>query len=640
MKDDGIVKKTQETIQETIHEKVVPAAKEGLETAQELFGKGANLVGELLKDAGKKTEHVAETAEEVRKDAAKVISRTGEKLIATKNDAMAHFKKNSEETAQKVAKVKEDVTKDAEAAGAQAVLFSKTKAEDLGKAVPKKGKKVVKTAAGMAVLAAAAAGAYAYYKNLKDREEAVKAEFSEKMKKWNEMGDAELLEAETEIPAKMHVRPTKIYQVGQNALLGEDIVVNLSFPGEDLTEFNPDDLAEPINPVEELRKKAELAMGTAGETARRVAETVGDKAKEVYSIASEKADEFKEMLAEKRQAALDEKDSFIQDNEEGLDSMENDLKHGFKEAKKAAAEEAEELFETAQKQDEQIIHQVQDLEESSEDIIQNNREGLEKLTEDLEETFGEAKSAVEDKADDLFENKMESGSDDPTPEENLVENPYGLDEISWEDDESVIMQKTEEIRQKTSEGFQNLKEKLLDAKDYLQERVNRMKTEAEEADAEEFYTEELEVTIHNRGNKDYFFSPMLIQRYNSRSRVTAPVPIHEEGTTLEQRIIKPGETYQGTVVLRKTDSDDAVIMFEDMLMKNSVAILLNSELDDLFMEEESYDMQDDLLFEGIEGDLEDYDFADETGVDLELDDLEVEEAEELSFDFPEEDPNH
>lgn len=658
MKDDGIVKKTQEAI----NDKVMPAAKEGLETAQELLGKGANIVGELLKDAGKKTEHAAETAGEmtknVRKDATKVIGRTGEKLIATKNDAFAHFKKEADDRADQVAAevaaVKAKLKKDAEEKSRDAVDFTKTKAEKLEvPQAPRKGKKVVKSAAGVAVLAAAAAGAYAYYKNRKDKDEAIKAEFSEKMKKWNEMGESELTEAEAEIPAKMHVRPTRIYRAGQNAMLGEDIIVNVAKPGEEPGEFNPDEVSESINPVEELRKKAEVTLETAGEKARQVAGTVSEKAKvayssasekarEAYSVAEEKADELKEKLAEKRHEIQAQKDGFIQDNEDGLENLEEDLKEGFRDAKNAVKAEAKEVAEAAGALKDKAADKAEEIQDYSEDVIQNNKEGLEQLTEDLEGTFGDAKEAVEEKADDLLENKMESDEKDPLPEENLVENPYDLEHIAWEEDESLIMQKTENLRHKTSEGLETLKDKLLDAKEYLEERYNRMKPAEEEEAPEEFYSEEIHVTIHNRGNKDYFFSPMLIQRYNSGKRVTTPVPAHEEGTTLEQRIIKPGETYQGTVVLRKTDSDDALIMFEDMLMKNSVAVLLNDELDDLFLEEESFDLQDDLLFEGIEGDLDDYEFVDEEDLDpdLALDELDVEETEELTFDFTEEDPNH
>lgn len=624
MKDDGIVKKTQETIQE----KVVPAAKEGIEAAQELLGRGADLVGEMTKT--------------VRKDAGKVIEKTGEKILSTKNDAMAHFRKTSEEMKQQAAKTAKTAEKTA--------MKTAKDLKDLrpGEAGRRRGK-VVKTAAGVAVLAAAAAGAYAYYKARKDKEEAIKAEFSEKMKKWNEMGGDELADAGKETPVKMHVRPTSIYRIGQNALLGDDIVIRVIQPGEEMTEFNPDELAPSLNPVEEIRKKAEKAMGSAGETAKRVAETVGDKAKDVYSIAADKADELKEKISEKRHDLQEGKAEFehtdeavIQPNTEGLEQMSRHNTQHIDEAYDAVKQQPDGMN-SSQKSSSSKSPSNHDhtSADESRDIIQPNTEGLEQLNLHTTEHIEEAQDAVEGK-DNLFENKMETGENDPPVEDFVVSGAELNDEeISWQEegetDESLFMQRTENLRQKTAEGFYTIKEKFLDAKDYLQERMNRMKPEEEEEVAEEFYNEELEVTIHNRGNKDYFFSPMLIQRYNSRKRVTAPVPAHEDGTTLEQRIIKPGETYTGTIVLKKTDADDAVIMFEDMLMKSSVAILLTEEPDYLFLEDESYDMQDDLLFEGIDGDLEDYEFGDEEEIELDPDDLEIDEPEEVSSDISEDD---
>lgn len=600
MKDEGIVKKTQEAI----NEKVVPAAKEGLETAQELLGKGANFVGELLKEAGKKTEQVMEAAgektKEVTADAGKTFEKTQEKLIANKNDAFNYFKKNVDTRLHRAEKAAEDLKQEAAARKDQAVEFTKSKASqapDLVKA--KKGKTVVKTAAGVAVLAAAAAAAYTYYKNRKEQDEAVKAEFSEKMKKWNELEGEELVNAAMEKPVSMHVRPTKIYPIGKNALLGEDIVVNISAPGE-FTEFNPDDVAEPLNPVEEIRKKAEQVAATAGETAKKVAGTVGEKAKEAYQKASEKAEELKELAEEKRNELKQTAEDLLADNKgfgDVVDNVEDKL------------EEAGDV----------VADKVEDVKDKAEDVV--------------------------DKAEDVLENKMESDPGEALNAEGLADKPDFLSEadeskarqIAWEEDESVLMQKTEELRNKTAEGFNLLKEKVTEAKDFVVDKVNKLKPEELEEIPEEFFTEEYKVTIHNRGNKDYFFSPMLIQRYNSKKRVTTPVPAHEAETTLEQRIIKPGETYSGTLVLRKTIFDDAVIMFEDMLMKNSVAILLADEMDEQFLLDESLELRDDLLFEGIDDDLEDYEFAQDEAAELELDDLEIEEAEELDFDFSDED---
>ena len=62
MKNEDFVKKTQDAI----NDKVIPAAREGLdktvETAQDLFEKGKEFVSDMIKEAGKKTETVGEKA--------------------------------------------------------------------------------------------------------------------------------------------------------------------------------------------------------------------------------------------------------------------------------------------------------------------------------------------------------------------------------------------------------------------------------------------------------------------------------------------------------------------------------------------------------------------------------------------------
>lgn len=707
-KDDGIVKKTQEAL----HDKVVPAAREGLE-------KGSTIVSGILKDTGKKAGELVEAAGEKTREVGKALGERSERVLPNKNDSIRHFKKEAESLGHKAGKVKDQIVENSKETAESAIEFAKHKTGRVKKDVssnadlavkkadkiihPGKGKKIVRNAAGIVVLAAAAAAGYAYYKKRLEEDEAIKAEFSEKMKKWNELEGDELADAGNEHPVRMKVRPGRVYQLSKNALLGEDIIVNISASHEGFTEFNPDDLSEPVNTVEEFRKKAGVIAGKTSEKAREVAEKTGEKAREVAEKTGEKAKEVVTKTSEKaRQAA-----GTVSDKAKGVYHAASDK---VEEVYEDASDRVEEVYEDSSDKIEELkgqdleirhekkqsfgaddiprfrnepkdtwqsvgsssdeVKETKDLEEGSTENSWRTEEEIDEVSRHTDKNIPESNDSWQvdeeigvaepdsldngwetvDPGSDMQENKMESDDSDKTPEDDLWEkdesgfeedwlsdneDPLG-ENISWDEDESVLMQKTEDLRRKGAEGYRLVKDKVTEAKDFVVDKYHEMKAEDEDEFESELFNEEFQVTIHNRGNKDYFFSPMLIQRYNSRKRVTTPVPAHEEGTTLEQRIIKPGETYSGRIVLKKTYSDDALIMFEDLLMKNSVAILLEEELDDDFLMEEGRDLNDDLLFEGIEGDLEDYEFADEEMT--QLDDLDIEETEELDFDYTDDEP--
>lgn len=709
-KDDGLIKKTQDTL----HDKVVPAAREGLD-------KGTTYVSGLLKDTGKKAGELVEAAGEKTRDVGKALGERSEKILPDKNDAFKHFRKEADAVGKKAARLKDDLTSQAKDKTEAAVEFTKRKSDRASREVSKAAdkvavkadkaqngrrtrKKVVRTAAGAVVLAAAAAGAYAYYKKRLEEDEAIKAEFSEKMKKWNELEGDALAEAGSERPMKMKVRPTRVYMLNNNALLGDDIVVNITEPEEAMAEFNPDEVAEPVNTMEEFRRKAGEIAGRTGEKARQVAGTVGGKAKEVYQTAADKAEEAYQTAAEKAEEVYHSAADKAGDLKDQLGENQFEIRDG---AKGFGAEDTPRFRNESRDTWQPVEGIVKDVREKTDDMAENTTEDAWRVEEEIAEVprhtdetvrqegaaqspdagwkqdiepgtvkadsnvtreadenwkldpalkdepghpDKDGKQLPDDSSGELKENKMETDDGDTTPSDNLWEkedlggdtsgsssDPLG-ENISWDDDESVLMQRTEELRRKGAEGFRTVKEKVAEAKDFVVDKYHEMKPEEEPETETDFFNEEYHVTIHNRGNKDYFFSPMLIQRYNSQKRMTTPVPAHEDGTTLEQRIIKPGETYTGKLVLKMTLQDDALIMFEDMLMKNSVAILLEEELDDQFLFDESRDLDDDLLFEGIEGDLEDYEFADEDMTALDLDELDIEEAEELDFDLSDDEP--
>ncbi|PKK40294.1 hypothetical protein ABB02_00403 [Clostridiaceae bacterium JG1575] len=593
-KDDGIVKKTQEVI----NDKVVPAAKEGLGAAGELLGKGATVVGEFLKEAGSKTKDLVSQADDAtkdfREDAGKTVHAAADKVVETKNDAFDFFKRGSREMTEKaqgtVKKAHKEVKKNAD----EAVDFAKTKGQQLTQG--KKSNKKVVAAVGVAVAAAAAAGAYAFYRARKERDESVKAEFSEKMKKWNELEGEELVMVDEEDITTMHVRPSKIYRIGQNAQLGDDIIVQIGWGDEEAKDFNPDDLADPVNPLEEFRKKAGKAADLVVEKTRQAAEVVTSKAKEVAGSVGEKASQVKERV---------EEEAYESGFTDG--SLMEELKEEASAKVEAAKESAEQVGETIQKETDAIKEDLKEATASLNDSVKENH------------LMGEGDKEL-DSADEVEPKSTFH------PAARREVRPEESHDLPWEEDESLLMKKTEDVRKLAADGIQAIKEKLGGMKRSVSDRQKAEENDSREEEALAF-VEEFNVTIHNRGNKDYFFSPMLIQRYNSSRRTTRPVPGHEKGTTLSQRLIKPGETYTGRIAVKKTLEDDALIMFEDMLMQNSVAILLEEDVNDSFLYDESMDLRDDLLFEDSE-DLDELDF--------EGDDLVVDEAEELDLELEEE----
>ncbi|MFB0919092.1 MAG: apolipoprotein A1/A4/E family protein [Clostridiaceae bacterium] len=556
MKNEDFVKNTQEIL----NEKVIPAAKEGLdktvETAQDLFEKGKDFVSDLLKEAGKKSETVGEKAAEIKKEAEvkaeDLKTELGKKTEELKKDASGFFKKQEKEIETK----KEEL-----------LDFTSSKKEDVSKVI-NSGKEEItvgknnlgKKIAGVALATAAAAGAYALYQNKKAKDEQVKAEFSEKMKKWNELNGEDLNPAKTEEHNVMAVRPGKVYSIGKNALLGEDIIVNIS-PIDKEVVFNPDEVSEPVNHVEELRKRATEVAKAAGIKAKELSSTMGEKAGELKENLEKKANEVKQAAMEKAESLKEKAEDVTDDLGDKVEDVKDEVSDKVEEVKEAVSDKVEEVKDTV---DETLENK---MESDGKEVVDN-------LVED-------AKDAVSDKVEEVKDGFEDFKND-----------------IEWQEDESVIVQKGEELKQKAQEGFDALKDKFTQVKDTVNEKVETFKKDREkEVEPELTYVEEYNVTIHNKGNKDYFFSPMLIQRYNSKKRQTVPTPFHEEGTTLEQRIIKPGETYSGKLFISKSSSDDALIMFEDMLMRNSVAILLEDELDDEFIKDEKADLFDELLFE-------------------------------------------
>lgn len=539
-----------------------------------------------------------------------------------------------------------------------------------------------KALVSVAFATAAAAGAYILYQRKKVQDDKVKAEFSEKMKKWNELNEEDLTKAKSEEAKAMNVRPGRVYGIGKNALLGEDIIVNISSADKEI-EFNPEEEAVPVDRFEELKKKGQEFAKAAAIRAKELSKEMGDKAQEYREAIEKKAEEIakkaKESAEDLDEAAEDIKDDaveVIQDKAEEVsdkaeeikedvsDKLENNNESDGKEVLDNIVEKAKDLGENLQDKVEDLKDKAEDaglLEKAKNigealkdkfDDLKDKAEGSEILDkakdfgeniedkfEDLEEKAKgsgilggafkkldeiKAKDIVEDLKDGKLDNKMESDGKEVVDDivekaQDKVEDVKDAaevaaeeakegfkefsDNIKWEDDESVLVQKGEELLNIAKEKLEVIKEKFGQVSDSINERIDEYKREKELPEEPEItYAEEYNVVIHNKGNKDYFFSPMLIQRYNSKKKQTIPTPYHEHGTTLEQKIIRPGETYTGKIVINKSADDDAIIMFEDMLMRNSIAIKLEEDLSDDFLDEKEVQFVDELLFNDVEKD--------------------------------------
>lgn len=525
-----------------LFEKSMDAAKEGMDAIK----KGANDLKKEMphKDIKNTIEDAKEVVFDKASDVRQKAQDTGNELLK----AINNFFKNTQD---KVEDTKEEV-----------VDFTSNKSEEIIDKAEElrinKKSSVGKKVAGAALVTAAATTAYIIYKKKKAEDESIKAEFSEKLKKWNELEKSEIEEIKKESIIPMRIKPSKVYMINNNGELGEDVIINISRENDNLT-FNPNDEIIAINPIEQFRKKAD-----------EIAKSAGKSVKGVKELVAEKAGEFKETAV----------------------NTANDIKN-------KAQEKIEEVKEKSQEK-------VNLAQEKTDEIKDDLEFKVENVRADIKDEIEKTKEKVDKKEECIFENKMEK---DPVEkikdiEDDLIENT-NTTERKWEDEKSVVTKKGEEVIEKASE----LKEKAQEAlgktsesigklKETITEKVSNIKKNANEVFKKNEYEldddgeiEIFNVTIHNKGNKDYYFTPLLVQKYSSKRKMSYPCPCHEDDTTLEQKVIKPGETYTGKIALNITKNDDSIIVFEDLLMKNSVAYLLKDELDEEFIIEENEELE-------------------------------------------------
>lgn len=583
MKKDDLFKKTQDTAQNLL--------EKGKDLVQDLMEKAEDAglnekFNELKGNVVDKTKDLKENLE--KSDVAKNTKETVQSFIDKVSENFKEIKKNSEEKKDNAISNARDNMQNLSSIVNENIINKKdTKAMTREELKAGKGGKAL---ASVAIGAAAVAGAYSLYINRKNQEEALKAEFSERMKKWHELEDGELEEDLKKGVKRMTVRNVKLYPKNSNALLGEDIIINIT-PFDEFHTFNPDKVSEEINPMEDVKKKAQDLAKMVQDRLVKLSEEMGNKAEEIKSNADNLVNDTGENVKNAKSFA---KDAF------------NTAKEKVSETMKSAAKAAEELrdknfeFEDDLKNkvdniSDEIKENVEDAKDKIEDVIENNLEG-----EDIMEDNIIPKEEKEEVKKSVFN----PASRNMNIEDEMIKK---MGNIKWEEEKKPYQKATEEIKNVALSGFEAFRKTLSNVKDQITNNVENAKKaaqdalnkEEEELNNEETVVSQFDVTIHNKGNKDYYFTPMLIQRFNSKNKTSLPCPRHEEGTTLEQRIIKPGETYTGRLFIRLAESDDALVIFEDMLMNGAAAILLNDDSKDDFIKAEDKDLVDEILFEDI-----------------------------------------
>ncbi|MGB4588758.1 MAG: hypothetical protein WBI17_05915 [Clostridiaceae bacterium] len=469
----------------------------------------------------KEMENIIKKSEEIVKKGEEIVSEVYPKV----KDATMDFKETvvglvekGTQSAQNFLEKKDDMQNEAKDFLTSKREVVKGDVEKVFK--PKSNKKNTgKVIAGVA-LASLAASAYAIYKAKKIKNDNLKTEYAEKLQRWAEL-DMTQFDTETgDFNEPIMVMPKKVYKVGSNAKLGDDIVINISKSTEGFS-FNPEDEGKPLADLD-IKKK------------------IMTKATEVKEKIKEKIDETK---LQSKLGTMEAKDKYVEIKdiaEEKLEDVKSkfdqDITPNIKETVKETKEKAEDLR--------------SEVKERAEDLKGDAKEKAEDVKNEAKDKFDNLKEEVKDKMDDLKSNNM-----DFKEPGDIVDEPFGVEELI--DD---VKDEKENIVDKAKKVAESAKTKLKGNGD---EKVDKSLTE-------------FEVTIHNKGDKDYVFSPMQIQLYDLRKRAVRIKAKHEEGTTLGPVTVKPGETYTGKLYVKKTmDKPEGLIFFKDLGLKESIVYLLN-----------------------------------------------------------------
>ena len=366
--------------------------------------------------------------------------------------------------------------------------------------------------------------------------------------------------------------------------------------GDKLDEIT--DKVQDIDIVETVREtvdeaKLQAHLGTLD--TKEKFEELKDKAVDLKNKAADTVDELAGKFSEAKpegftpniEEGLKENHFDLKDIGKKLDNLKDkamdkleDIREDAGEIVEKVKDKAEDLQEDAGELFEKAKDKAEDLQEDAGELLEKAKDKFEDLTDGAEEKAEDVREAVEEKAEDLKENRMSSEFEDdlkdlqiPDIGDVAAEEPYEplggeeYDEVSFKSEDTLTKVKnvTEKVAGTISEVAGTVKGKLIPEEPYYEKELM-----------------EYEVTIHNGGEEDYYFNPLLIQKYDVRKRQVEIRPIHKEGTTLESIVIRPGETYTAKLAVEKSiGKKEGLVVFEDIMMNNSVLFLLEDEKSDV-----------------------------------------------------------
>lgn len=522
-----------------------------------------------------------------------------------------------------------------------------------------KKKRTGKVVAGTAV-AALAAASYAYYMNKKMKNDKLKEDYSVKMKRWSELDETELETEAGENMEPVRIIPKKVYMEGTNAKLTDGIVVRIAKPEEGRA-FNPHEegkLLAGIDFVSTLKDKASTGMTTIKkkmEEAKVQTKLGAMEAKDKMEEMRDKVgdiditDKVRGTVEEARMQAhlgtMETKDKFEELKEKSAE-LKREVESDYNAATGRLSEDSAEGFTpnidsdgtyTENKMaDEDLGDKVDNLKDKAKDKFEDAKDKVEDAvgepsenrdpsgyySENIQGMRGQAgydKNDWNDSSANLGMNDTSNRFEDlNTDTEAKLEDIEKTVRVGPQDGDSVGMESDIYIEEKSSVPFEpygeeryedmshkskEVMDKMKDVKDTVAEKIttaadtvmNKVRPETP------YYEKELveyEVIIHNGGNDDYFFNPLLIQKYDVKKKNVDIKPFHKKGTTLESKVIQPGETYTATLMVEKEiGKSEGLVVFEDVMMDNASLILLKdstTDVDEFEQELFGYTDEDDI----------------------------------------------
>ncbi len=533
----------------------------------------------------KKGEEIIKKGEEMAKDATSDIK-----------DSVTNLVEKGTKEAQKFFDKKDDVKDDVVDFAKNTKKNVKANLSDLTESKDDK-KGTGKIVAGVAV-AAAAATAYAVYRRNKTKNEELRQEYAEKLKKWAEIESTERESHEEEFHKPVKVTPKKVYKLGSNALVGDDLIINVSKTGNEFA-FNPDDEGKPMAEMDlkkvimdktsALKEKITTKFEEGKLQGKLGAMEAKDKYVEIKDMAEDRFEDLKSKVDDEITPNVRKKaEEFKNEAEEKFEELKNktqidekikDMKDDVKDKKEEAKEKFQDLKDkvssTAKEKTKEAAEVIEDKGDAVQDKSKEVAKAIEKKGDAVEQKTDRLETKVkdmidEDKFDKIKRNDMamDEGSESDS---DILEEPFGAEEVMDDDKEEGI---TDKVKRMATEA----KSKIMPAH------------EEEEKDLMAY-----SVAIHNRGDEDYSFNPLQFQVYDTLKRSVKFQAKAEEGTTLGDVTIKPDETYQGKLYVRKDPGmKEGIIFFKDLSLE--YAVLYLTDHDDPVQEEARLVLDEDYLY--------------------------------------------